>query len=532
MPFRLARISVAAVAGLALTAPAALATTIKVTTTADTLASGSGCSLRAAVIASNTDAATGGCKAGSGADVIKLAKGATYALSIAAAPRDTPETGDLDVTAPVTIKGHGSTIDARRLYSVIQVSEGTSLKLSDATLTGGVGANAGAALLTNGPVALSHVTVTGNTAARDVATIFVGSGVLTISDSTISQNGGVDGVAILNHGGLVVRRSSIAQNIDSLWNVGSATISDTTISGNGGGVMNEDDGSMRLTRTTVTGNSSFLFSPGIDNRGELWFDDGSITDNTFTGFEFVARAFTSGVLGGGLSNEGTAHLSRSTISGNTITEHCTIDYMQSCDESAGSGIFNGGTMDVTNATVANNALDFSCVWNDDDPEDYPDNGCLPVIAGAGGGGVGNGLGGTLTAVGLTVAGNTSGASAGGGIAVTSGTVSLTDSIVSGNTGTPGNDCSGTLALFSYSLLDDPAGCTISADTGSLFDVDPLLGPLANNGGLTQTMALDPASPAVDAGPARKRDGCPKTDQRGVRRPQGAGCDMGAYELEP
>ncbi len=44
------------------------------------------------------------------------------------------------------------------------------------------------------------------------------------------------------------------------------------------------------------------------------------------------------------------------------------------------------------------------------------------------------------------------------------------------------------------------------------------------------MALDPESPAVDAGPAKKRLGCPKTDQRGIKRPQGAGCDMGAFEL--
>src|SRR3954471_21744320 len=63
---------VRAVVVLAVAVPAAPAATIKVTTTADTLSSGAGCSLRAAVIASNTDAAAGGCKAGSGADVIKL----------------------------------------------------------------------------------------------------------------------------------------------------------------------------------------------------------------------------------------------------------------------------------------------------------------------------------------------------------------------------------------------------------------------------------------------------------------------------
>jgi hypothetical protein len=71
---------------------------------------------------------------------------------------------------------------------------------------------------------------------------------------------------------------------------------------------------------------------------------------------------------------------------------------------------------------------------------------------------------------------------------------------------------------------------VTTATSSLFDVDPLLAPLADNGGSTQTMALDPASPAVDAGPPKRRLGCPARDQRGVQRPQGAHCDMGAFEL--
>lgn len=56
-------------------------------------------------------------------------------------------------------------------------------------------------------------------------------------------------------------------------------------------------------------------------------------------------------------------------------------------------------------------------------------------------------------------------------------------------------------------------------------LDPMLGPLANNGGPTQTMALLPGSPAIDTAA-----NCPATDQRGVSRPQGSACDIGAYEL--
>jgi len=57
--------------------------------------------------------------------------------------------------------------------------------------------------------------------------------------------------------------------------------------------------------------------------------------------------------------------------------------------------------------------------------------------------------------------------------------------------------------------------------------NPLLGPLQNNGGQTQTHALLTGSPAIDAG---TNTGCPTTDQRGIARPQGATCDIGAFEF--
>ena len=65
--------------------------------------------------------------------------------------------------------------------------------------------------------------------------------------------------------------------------------------------------------------------------------------------------------------------------------------------------------------------------------------------------------------------------------------------------------------------------------GRIF-LDPLLGPLQDNGGPTFTHALLPGSPAIDHIPAENCE--VTTDQRGVARPQGAACDIGAYELEP
>ena len=61
----------------------------------------------------------------------------------------------------------------------------------------------------------------------------------------------------------------------------------------------------------------------------------------------------------------------------------------------------------------------------------------------------------------------------------------------------------------------------------IITTDPLLAPLADNGGFTETIALKTGSSAIDSGGVNQT--CPNTDQRGVTRPQGAGCDIGAYE---
>jgi Rieske Fe-S protein len=114
------------------------------------------------------------------------------------------------------------------------------------------------------------------------------------------------------------------------------------------------------------------------------------------------------------------------------------------------------------------------------------------------------------------------ASIGGGID-NGGSPVIRNTIIWGNTGGEIVNNGPGIPDVSYSIVQD--GFT---GTGNL-DVDPLLGPLANNGGFTQTMALLPGSPAIDAGD----DGvCPDTDQRGVTRPQGSHCDIGAYEYEP
>jgi hypothetical protein len=82
--------------------------------------------------------------------------------------------------------------------------------------------------------------------------------------------------------------------------------------------------------------------------------------------------------------------------------------------------------------------------------------------------------------------------------------------------------------LSEGVTDDANACGLTnGANANLIGSDPNLGPLADNGGATQTHALLSGSPAIDAG---DNSTCPATDQRGVARPQGSACDIGAYEL--
>ena len=188
----------------------------------------------------------------------------------------------------------------------------------------------------------------------------------------------------------------------------------------------------------------------------------------------------------------------------------------------GGGIANSGTLALTNSTLSGNQASF-------------------------GGGIDNDA--TLTMTNSTVADNR--ADSGGGIRNVA-TLTLRNSIVADSTG---GDCvsnGGTVTANNVLIEDaDAAACGLSAPStnpdsnGNYIGVDPQLGPLADNGGLTQTHLPGAGSPVINAIPAtlvaaagaaalpHVCDGTvPNRDQRGVSRPQENGCDLGAVELEP
>jgi hypothetical protein len=89
--------------------------------------------------------------------------------------------------------------------------------------------------------------------------------------------------------------------------------------------------------------------------------------------------------------------------------------------------------------------------------------------------------------------------------------------------TPNGNCYGTITDGSHNLSSD-ASCPFNLS--GLTNADAKLGPLANNGGPTLTLALLSGSPAIDAG---NSFGAPFTDQRGFPRPAGSAPDIGAFE---
>lgn len=196
--------------------------------------------------------------------------------------------------------------------------------------------------------------------------------------------------------------------------------------------------------------------------------------------------------GGGGINGGEITLINSTVSGNTARQK-------------GGGIAGGGSF--TNSTVSGNT------------------------AGEKGGGIYVGdYPGTLTLTHSTVTQNRS-EKDGGDVYVVS-MLELTNTIIAGNSAPrKGPDCYGDPISLGHNLIGDNRDCGFIGTYGDLVGtvqgaIDPNLSPLQGGGNATLTHALLPGSPAIDAGDAAF---CLLTDQRGVTRSQGGGCDIGAYE---
>ncbi len=264
--------------------------------------------------------------------------------------------------------------------------------------------------------------------------------------------------------------------------------------------------------------------------------------------------------GGGILNFGTLSLDRVVVRDNTQSAAGPANF-----EFGGGGVYNGAgaTLNLTDSTV-----------QDNDSPNQPGGGVYgffgstinitrSTISGNSSGDVAGGLRslGNATVLNSTFSGNVSTVWHGGGIFHTDGELTVTNSTFAENVA-PAGTASGILvatfgapanATLTNNVLEgfgDAFACAIegggaatitSGGSNVISDgscnpngstdqsaTDALLGPLADNGGPTLTHALGAGSPAIDTA----NDAfCPATDQRGVARPQGGGCDVGAFEVQ-
>ncbi len=346
-----------------------------------------------------------------------------------------------------------------------------------------------------------NLTITGAGATQ---TIIDGNGLDRVFDHSYAHFFTISGVTIRN--GNAINGSGVLATVGGgILNlgVGTTTLNDCVISGNkaveGGGIFNISNGIIVLNRTTVSGNTSNTNGGGISNFtfGTAHINDSTIENNT-------------AVYGGGLFN---SFRSMTTITGSTLSGNSAM---------IGGAIttqFGQGVVSLSNSTLSGNR------------------------AGDEGGAINISNGDTVNLNNVTITGNRTtspSATGGGGIYNTSGTVNFSNSLIAGNLDAAAlsPDCSGNLNSNGYNLLGDDTGCTINAASGDQIGstaspIDPHLGPLTDNGGLTFTHALLPNSSALNAGnplpPGSGGNACEALDQRGIDRTTNAYCDIGAVE---
>ncbi len=333
-----------------------------------------------------------------------------------------------------------------------------------------------------------------------------------VNNSVIQENRSLTGL-----GGGIASVGYIASATLTLNNT--AVISNTA--GGGGGVVSMGyigPATLTLNNTRVISNTA------ADSGGGIWNAAASgqtalltINDSTIAGNQAKwGGGVTLSPYGNGPSPDVRGTINRSTISNNRALDPGGMDT-------------DGGGIDITSATltVANSTISGNLVGQS-------------TINGGGGIWVGALTGyppAVLHLINSTVTDNTA-AGIGGGIShyeqtgLTSATTTAVNTIVAGNSAPTGGNCwigTGSITSLGYNMeATDTCNFHQPSDHPN---TDPLLGPLADNGGPTWTHALLPTSPAIDVADNATCAAPPVSgvDQRGVIRPQGLVCDIGAYE---
>jgi uncharacterized repeat protein (TIGR01451 family) len=397
------------------------------------------------------------------------------------------------------------------------------------TSGGGVGVD--------GNAFITHTVVQSNTATQGGGMGIGGGGVVVARWVTVTYNvarhhdfaegGGVGGA-----GNVEMRDSLIAHNVVTAPNYaagggisrydGTLRLTNVEIRHNevqaqstamGGGGSFGSSSQAHLTQTKVLSNVARSagaegYNGGLNNLGTLRVVTSTIAYNRAVG--------NSSSSSGGLGNKGTAEVIDSRIEDNLVT-----DLDGNVTGSAG-GISNGGsgTLTVRRSSIVGNQASTAAAI-----DTYEDDGNHP----------------TTRIVNSTVSGNSS--TGGGSNVILTGTAYLTHTTIASNTGGGlaylGVNVNAYGVLIAYNSYDctswvnnavlnatDSLSSGGGCPSGFITNADPLLEPLASNGGATPNHALKPGSPALEGVAACGAD----EDQRGVSRPQGQACDIGAFEM--
>jgi predicted outer membrane repeat protein len=496
------------------------------------------CTLREAIFNANNDAATfPDCATGSGADIITFAGDYTITLQIRQLPI---------ITTEMTIRGNGAdkTIIQSNAspnvatYRVFHVGFTGTLTLDQVSVRNGhcdggciVESSFGGGILNRGTLTVTNSTLAGNSAAAQGGAIYNYLGTVTITNSTFSDNTALAGGAIYNF----------------VPDQGTLTVNGSTFSGNsasvGGGILNH--GSLTVTDSVFSGNSATSSGGGIETRAVI--STAIITGSTFSG--------NSAEFGGGVYvfDDAVLMVANSNFSGNSATPQSGHTFT-----ALGGGIYasKGIKLTITDSTFnANTAgtegggLYFIRSDVDLRGDTFSENSAATL-----GGGLRGVESGTVSVANSTFSANT--AATGGGLDLIKSGTTVRNSTFSGNSATTlgggihienttltlvntivamspsGGNCAGGI-INGGRNLDSGSSCNWGTGLQSMSNTDPLMGPLADNGGTTKTHALLDGSPAINRGDAAVCSASPVNgvDQRGVARPQGIRCDIGAFEKE-
>jgi hypothetical protein len=493
--------------------------------------------------------------AGSGAGslpavVAGAAAGDTITFSVScppASPITLPST--LTITKNLTITGSGASataVSGANAVRDVEIGLNVTVVLSAMTIEDGlapVGTGAcgctgaeGGGVENLGTLTLDGDTVTANATSN-------GPNVIAAQGGDGGSSGAGAGVA--NGGTMTMTNDTVSHNTGGNGGSGGdGTKNGGAGGGGGGGGGIANSGTLTMSNDVVSDNAAGNGGPGGNNDGPEGGDGGAAG------------------AGGGITNSGQLSLIDVTVDGNTTGTAGTggIDDTPEGGEggnvSYGGGIANASSTTMTDSSLSNNSATFGGGIANGSPDGgggslhLSDSSLSDNSAGlAGGGGVGNlgnatitnstfsdnsttGSGGGIGAdgeSGLTLDGSTL---VGNSAAVSGGDMGMGDYMTVGSTvfaeAGSGGDCNGPDdADGSYNIDDDGTCFATGTNVSRSTPLDASLGALGNNGGPTETIALSPGSPAIDA--VADPSLCTTADQRGVARP--TPCDIGAYETD-